>query len=112
MDFKALVGFRTPAQCFYDKRAAKENDAAIKTQNKLNRERNHGNCCNFNQQHSRYLNTLRKSKKQYFNGLNIIQVSDNKIIWKNIKPFISDRWSNSFKLTLLEENNEEQADII
>ena len=106
------MDYRTPVQCFYDKRAVKGNDAVIKAYKKLNRERNHGNCCNFNQQHGRYLNTLCKTKKQYFNGVNIKQVSDNKIIWKNIKPFINDRGSNSFKLTLMEENNEEQADII
>ena len=37
--------------------------------------------------------------------MNIKQVSDNKLFWKSIKPFFSDKVSNSSKITLVEENN-------
>ena len=37
--------------------------------------------------------------------MNIKQVSDNKLFWKSIKPFLSDKASNSSKITLVEENN-------
>ena len=33
------------------------------------------------------LNVSRKTKKEYFNSLNIKQVSDNKLFWKSLKPF-------------------------
>ena len=33
------------------------------------------------------LNISRKTKKEYFNSLNIKQVSDNKLFWKSLKPF-------------------------
>ena len=49
--------------------------------------------------------------------MNIKQVSDNKLFWKSIKPFFSDKASNSSKITLVEENNiisdeEETANIM
>ena len=47
---------------------------------------------------------LRKTKKEYFNSLNIKQVSDNKLFWKSVKPFFGDKGSNSSKITLVEEN--------
>ena len=37
--------------------------------------------------------------------MNIKQVSYNKLFWKSIKPFFSDKVSNSSKITLVEENN-------
>ena len=37
--------------------------------------------------------------------MNIKQVSDNKLFWKSVKPFFSDKGSNSSKITLVTENN-------
>lgn len=83
------------------KELRKEMMLRSKLKNKLNRERSHDNCCNFNQQHNRCLNTLQKTtKKQYFSDLNIKPVFDHKTIWKNVKSFFSDKGSNSFKITL------------
>ena len=36
--------------------------------------------------------------------MNIKQVSDNKLFWKNIKPCVSDKGSSSSKITLVEGN--------
>ena len=88
-----------------------------KLKNKFNKERNHINWFNYKRQPKRYLSILRKTKKEYFNSLNIKQVSDNKLFWKSVKPFFSDKASNSSKITLVEENNiisdeEEIADIM
>ena len=49
--------------------------------------------------------------------LSIKQVSGNKLFWKSVKPFVSDKGSNSSKITLVEESNiksdeEEIANII
>ena len=70
-----------------------------KHKNKFNRERNHISWCNH------CLSILRKTKKEYFNSLNIKQVSENKLFWKSVKPFFNDKGSNSSKITLVEENN-------
>ena len=67
--------------------------------------RNHINWCNYKRQRNHCLSILRKTKKEYFNSLNIKQVSDNKPFWKSVKPFFSDKGSNSSKITLVEENN-------
>ena len=76
-----------------------------KLENKFNKERNHINWCNYKRQRNHCLSILRKTKKEYFNSLNIKQVSDNKLFWKSVKPFFNDKGSNSSKITLVEENN-------
>ena len=76
-----------------------------KLKNKFNKERNHINWCNYKRQRNHCLSILRKTKKEYFNSLNIKQVSDNKLFWKSAKPFFNDKGSNSSKITLVEENN-------
>ena len=88
-----------------------------KLKNKFNKERNHMNWCNYKRQRNHCLSILRKTKKEYFNSLNIKQVSDNKLFWTSVKPFFNDKGSNSLKITLVEENNivsdvEEIANII
>ena len=87
-----------------------------KLKNKFNKERNHINWCNYKRQRNHCLSILRKTKKEYFNSLNIKQVSDNKLFWKSVKPFFNDKGSNSSKIMLVEENNiigdeEEIADM-
>ena len=47
-------------------------------------------------------NLLRKTKKEYFNSLDVCQLNDNKKFWKNIRPFFSDKGLNSNKLMLIE----------
>ena len=37
--------------------------------------------------------------------MNIKQVSDNKLFWKSVKPFLSDKGSNFSKIMLVRENN-------
>ena len=76
-----------------------------KLENELNKERNHINWCNYKRQRNRCLSILRKTKKEYFNDLNIKQVSDNKLSRKSVKPFFNDKGFNSSKITLVEENN-------
>ena len=76
-----------------------------KLKNEFNEERNHINWGNYKRQRNRCLRILRKTKKEYFNSLNIKQVSDNKLFWQSLKPFYSDKGYNSSKITLVEENN-------
>ena len=83
---------------------------------KFHKEWIHINWCNYKCQRNHCLSNLRKTRKEYFNSVNIKQVSDNKLFWKSVKPFFNDKGSNSSKITLVEENNiisdeEEIADI-
>ena len=90
---------------FMTKEKRKEIMLPSKLKNKFNKERNHLNWCNYKRRRNRCLSILRKTKKGYFNSLHIKQVSDNKLFWKSVKPFFSDKESNSSKITLVEENN-------
>ena len=47
---------------------------------------------------------LKKDTKQYFAKLNVKDVADNKLFWKNVKPYFSDKVSNSTKITLVEKD--------
>ena len=75
-----------------------------KLKNEFNKERNHTNWYNYKCQRNRCLGSLRKTKKKYFNSLNIKQVSDSKPFWKSVKQLFNDKGSNSSKITLAEEN--------
>ena len=50
------------------------------------------------------VNLLRKTKTEYFQKLNVKDLSDNRKFWKTIKPFFSNKGLNSNKL-MLKENN-------
>ena len=34
---------------------------------------------------------MRNSKREYYENLNVKKVTDNKMFWKTIKPFVSDK---------------------
>ena len=48
---------------------------------------------------------LRKTKKRYSENLNEKSVVDNKLFWKNVKPFLSDKVSCKTKFTCLKTMN-------
>ena len=50
------------------------------------------------------LNLLRKTKKDYFQGLNVKDLSENKNFGKTIKYYFSNKSLNSNKLLLKEED--------
>ena len=82
---------------FMTKELRKEIMLRSKLKNKFNKERNHINWYNYKRQRNHCLSILRKSKKEYFNSLNMKQVSDNKLFWKSVKPFFNDKGFNSSK---------------
>ena len=45
---------------------------------------------------------VRKSKENYFNKLNVRNITDNKQFWKTVKPFFSSKVSDNETITLLE----------
>ena len=66
--------------------------------------RTEDNWANYKKQRNSYVNFLYKTKTEYFQKLNVKDLSDNRKFWKTIKPFFSSRGLNSNKL-MLKENN-------
>ena len=52
----------------------------------------------YNKQRSLCVAMVRKAEINYFNNLNVRNITDNKQFWKNVKPFFSNtRGQRSFK---------------
>ena len=59
----------------------------------------------YKRQRSLYLILLRKTKKSFYKNLDEKQASDNKVFWKNVRSFLSDKCVSSSKITLVEKNS-------
>ena len=53
-------------------------------------------------QRSYCVSLLRKSKREYCSSLHINNITDNKTLWKTVKPFLSDNVTSTQKITLLD----------
>ena len=62
------------------------------------------NWANYKKQRKFCANLLRKTKTEYFQKLNVKDLSDNRKFWKTIKPVFIKKGLNSNKL-MLKENN-------
>ena len=51
------------------------------------------------------MNLLRKTKTNFFQNLNIQDLSDNRKFWKTVKPYFDNKGLNSSKLLLKEKRN-------
>ena len=47
---------------------------------------------------------LRKTKKTYHSNLNEKKITDNKTLWKKVKPFLSDKTPSDEKITSIEKD--------
>ena len=56
-----------------------------KLENKYNKSRTEENWVSYKKQRNFCVNLLRKTKKDYFNNLDIKNITDNKAFWKTIK---------------------------
>ena len=52
----------------------------------------------------------KKERKKYYRNLNIKNVTDNKKIWKTVKPFFSDKGVGKTDITLIEGDHIFQKD--
>ena len=59
---------------------------------------------NYNKQRNYCVTLLIKAKKEYYGSLDEKHVTDNKTVWKTVKPFLSDKTANSPKIALVEKN--------
>ena len=58
-----------------------------KSKNVSNKTRANEDWGNYKKQRNFYVNLLRNTKKDYFQKLNIKDLTENKNLWKIIKPF-------------------------
>ena len=70
---------------------------------------------NYNKERNFCVNLLRKEKKNFFEKIDVNKVTDNKTIWKTVKPLFSNKTVISDKITLVKDNeivsdNKEVAD--
>ena len=59
---------------------------------------------NYKKERNFCVNLLRNTKEDYFQKLNIKDLTDNKKFWKTIKPFSDNKGLNSNKLMLREKD--------
>ena len=70
--------------------------------NKFLRERTEANRRAYNIQRNYCVSLIRKPKRDYYSNLNHKQVTDNKIFWKTVKPFFTNKGVNNETITLIE----------
>jgi len=56
----------------------------------------------YNKQRNYCVSLNRKTKKDFYNKLDVKKITDNKQFWKTVKPFFSNKTVNSEKITLIE----------
>ena len=76
-----------------------------KSKNIYNKKRTYDNWPNYKNQRNFCVNLLRKTKRDYFQNLNIQNLSDNGKFWKAIKPYLTNKGLNSNKFHLKEKGN-------
>ena len=54
---------------------------------------------------------VQKAKKNYFNNLNVRNITDNKQFWKTVKPFFSSQVGDHERTTLIEGKKVVSEDI-
>ena len=69
------------------------------------RKSNDKNWENYKKQRNFCVDLLRKTEAEYFQNLNVKDLSDNRKFWKTIKPYFSNKDLNSNRLSLKEKGN-------
>ena len=77
-----------------DQNTKKILDAQIKITNIYNRKTANENLSNYKKERNFDVNLFRKTKNEYFQNLNIRDLSDNKKVSKTIKPYFRNTESN------------------
>ena len=73
--------------------------------NICNKKRTDDNWASYKKQKNFCVHLLRKTKKDYFQNLNIRDLSDNRKLWETIKPYFTNKGLNSNELLLKEKGN-------
>ena len=89
---------------FFNKDLLKAIMTRTKLRNIFLQNRSEENKILYTKQRNFCVSLLRKTKRRYYENLNEKSVVDNKLFWKNVKPFLSDKVSGKDEIHLLENN--------
>ncbi len=73
--------------------------------NKFNKYQTAQNWEAFRRQRNLCVKLFKTEKRNFYKNLDISQITDNKMFWKTVKPFLSDKNKANSKITLIEEEN-------
>ena len=73
--------------------------------NRFLANRNEENRKAFKKQRNYCVGLFRKEKKKFYNNLDIKNITDNRLFWKTVKPFFSEKSQHREKITLIEQTN-------
>ena len=89
---------------FMNKTLSKEIMTLTRLRNRFLKNRTEENKRKYTKQRNYCVSLLRKVKNKHYSNLNEKDVTDNKMFWKTVKPFFSDKVTSSEKITLIEED--------
>ena len=85
---------------FMTKSFSKEKMRRLRLRNKYLKNKTEENLVLYSQQRNKCVPLLRKTKTYYYGILNDQDIRDNKNVWKNVNPFLSDKSINSDNIYL------------
>ena len=76
---------------FMNKTLSKALIHRTKFRNKYLRNKTDQNKRKYTKNQSYCVSLLRKSKREYYSNLDVMNITDNKMFWKTVKRFLSDK---------------------
>ena len=89
---------------FMNKALRKAIMARSRQKNEFDKNSSAKNWCNYKKERNFCQKSLCQTKEKYFNNISVKKVSDNKIFWKSVKPFFSNKRLNLNNIFLVEGN--------
>ena len=72
--------------------------------NRYRKEKTKGTRSAYKRQINICVKLLRKTKKEFYNNLNVKYITKNKLFWKTVKPSFTDKNLKDERITLVENN--------
>ena len=94
---------------FMTKKLRKEVMTRSRLRKNYNKNRTYENWSNYKKQRNIYTNILKKTKTDYFNNIDIKNITDNKRFWAAVKPFLADK-SKTCNNIISNENDKSMKD--
>ena len=86
------------------KTISKEIMKRTRLRNQFLKNRTYENKTRYTKQRNYCVSLLRITRTQYYSNLDEKNVTDNKAVWKTVKPFHSDKITSKDKITFIQEN--------
>ena len=72
--------------------------------NRYRKEKTEATRSAYKRQRNFCVKLLRKTKKEFYNNLNVKYITENKLFWKTVKPSFTDKTLKDERITLVENN--------